>query len=87
MTAKEVHAKAEEFNATLRADHPGFGGCVLIVDVDELSVQFLRNAFVKPIEGPWVGVYSEHQGFRIEHTDESRVMSLQQVPDDWWEKA
>lgn len=85
MTAKEAKKLGDEFNATLRADHPGFGGNILIIS-EEHSVQFLRWAFYKPLGGKWGGVFSEHQGWRLVHEDDDTVISLTQTDHDWWKK-
>lgn len=86
ITAKEAKKLGEEFNAGLRADHPGFEGNVLLIS-DEHSFQFLRNAFYKPLGEKWGGVFSEHQGWRLTHADEDTVISLMQTSHDWWEKT
>ncbi len=81
---RKLHAEAKEFDAKLRADHPGFGGNVFIRH-DDGTTYYFRYAFVQEMEGEWLAVYTEHHGFHVFHKDEVAIMSLNEVPHDWWE--
>jgi hypothetical protein len=77
MNLKEARAYAQEVNSTLRADHPGFGGSVLVT-TDEPCRLFYRWALALALEDSnWTAVFTEHHGFHVFHNEEAVVLELQ----------
>lgn len=64
---RDVLQMVEEYNKTLRADHPGFNYCVLVQHHDGLLFQ--RSAFYE-IWGEWLVVFGEHMKPDVHHMDE-----------------
>lgn len=79
---REARQRAERFGQALRADHPGFAGCVLLLH-DDSTVMFFRSAFVREQE-EWIEIHTEHHDTFVYHREEVQVLSLTETPHDWW---
>jgi len=69
---KEALAKAESYDAKLRADDCRFNQCVQIISQDCATVLFYDNAFVMK-DDEWYYIFTEHYGRHVFHQEDVKI--------------
>lgn len=68
-TLKKIQKRAQNYDATLRADDKRFQRSVTMIHEDGTTLNF-QSAFLMTVDQEWIVVFTEHHSYHVYHKED-----------------